>query len=121
MARRRESGLKFGDQEKKIAKQSRKERKAEQSGEFVMQPKKRHWGVLIAVTAVLLVAGVLVYLIARGNERLRITKVVVADARVPEAVVLLAFIGVGEDLVSLVYLFEFCLGFLIVRMQVRMI
>ncbi|MBQ3868782.1 MAG: metallophosphoesterase, partial [Clostridia bacterium] len=85
MARRRESGLKFGDQEKKNAKQSRKERKAEQSGEFVMQPKKRHWGVLIAVTAVLLVAGVLVYLIARGNERLRITKVVVADARVPEA------------------------------------
>lgn len=85
MARRRESGLKFGDQEKKNAKQSRKERKAEQSGEFVMQPKKRHWGVLIAVTAVLLVAGVLVYLIARGNERLRITKVVVADARVPES------------------------------------
>ena len=83
MARRKESGLKFGEPEKKSTKQSRKERKTEQSGEFVMKPKKRHWGVLIAVLTVLLIAGLLVYLVARSNERLRITEVVVRDERVP--------------------------------------
>ena len=83
VARRRENGLKFGEPEKKSTKQSRKERKAEQAGEFVMKPKKRHWGVLIAVLTVLLAAGLLVYLVARSNERLRITEVVVRDERVP--------------------------------------
>lgn len=80
--RRKEGLLDFNEVNRK---KEKKKKTSEQSGEsFIMKPKKKRVWILILILGLAVLSGVLALLVARSNNQLRVTNVVVSDEQVPE-------------------------------------